>query len=264
MKTLTHIILNLIVGFSFISIADANDAENFIPVESASTQELLDEHILKAQYTEGFRVLTFFEFYTQTGRLNLNVESIASFELNYIYHQATHTGKITLFYSKIDHMLFPEERSFGNAREAENMGVEAEWEQQLTSEFKWQAHLSFVNFWDTRTASGSKGEDALSTNWVSNRVVFYQPIEKVLLAAHWHYTGQRDKTGLNVGAENRLGLILNVSDLFTKDQGFKVGLQNVFKDNELEIRTGPAGASILDYENKSTVWAQFFIPYKFC
>lgn len=234
---------------------DDLDREFFLPRLSA-VWRVTDEHILKAQYAEGFRVPTFFELYTQTGRLNLNVETIATSELNYIYHQAAHTGKITLFYSKIDHMLFPEGRSFGNAREAESMGVEAEWEQKLTDELKWQANLSFVDSWDTRTANGSKGEDFSSTSWLSNVVIFYQPIDKVLLAAHWHYTGQRDKTGLDVAAENRLGLTLNVSDFLTKGLGFKVGLQNVFKNNELDIQARPQGAFVLDYGNKSTVWAQ--------
>ncbi len=217
--------------------------KDFFTPRVSAVWRITDEHILKAQYAEGFRVPISFELFTSSGRRQLEAETIATSEISYIYHQAEYTGKITVFFSKIDNMIFLQQNSFENTAEAESIGVEVEWEQQLTRQLKWQANLSYLESWDTRTSNRSRIDDLSSTNWLSNLAIFYQVHEKVILTAHWNFTGQRNKLGFNLDAENRLNLTLNVSNIFTKGLAFKAGIQNVFIENEHETRTSNQSAT---------------------
>lgn len=247
--------LALTVGLRY-DYRDDIDKHIFTPRVSA-VWRITDEHILKFQYAQGYRVPTFFELYTQTGQNDLSEERIATTEASYIYTQTAYTGKVTFFYSQLSDMIFPIQNDFSNRSEAQSWGVEFEWEQQITSTLKWQANFSYVDTWDTRTQDGSEQQDQASANWLSNIGLFYQPIDKVLLTAHWHYTGPRDHSEqINLPAENRLAFTISTFDVFTKGLGFKLGVQNVLGDNEQYINVGAQRSNSLDYGNHALVWTQ--------
>jgi len=248
--------LALTVGLRY-DYRDDLDKHIFTPRVSA-VWRITDEHILKAQYAEGFRVPTFFELYTRQGGQNdLSEERIATTEVSYIFHQTAHTGKITFFYSQVSDMIFPVQGDFSNRSEAQSWGVEVEWEQQITNSLKWQANFSYVDSWDTRTTDGSQQDDKAAANWLSNISIFYSPIDQVLLAAHWHYTGPRDNPDeIDMDAENRLALTLSTFDIFAKGLSFKLGVQNVLSDNEQYINVGQQNSTVLDYGNHAVVWTQ--------
>ena len=133
--------LALTVGLRY-DYRDDLDKHIFTPRVSA-VWHITDEHILKAQYAEGFRVPTFFELYTRQGGQNdLSEERIATTEVSYIFHQTAHTGKITFFYSQVSDMIVPVQGDFSNRSEAQSWGVEVEWEQKITKSLKWQANFS--------------------------------------------------------------------------------------------------------------------------
>ena len=247
--------LALTVGLRY-DYRDDIDEHIFTPRVSA-VWRITDEHILKVQYAEGFRVPTFFELYTRQGGQNdLSEERIATTEVSYIFHQPAHTGKITFFYSQLSDMIFPIRNDFSNRSEAQSWGVEVEWEQQISKSLSWQANFSYVDAWDTRTTDGSQQEDKAGTQWLSNISFFYSPIDQVLLAAHWNYTGPRNSTEIDVAAKNRLAFTLSTFDIFTKGLSFKLGVQNVLSDSEEYINVGRQISNVLDYGNHATVWTQ--------
>ena len=233
------------------------DKHIFTPRVSA-VWRITDEHILKAQYAEGFRVPTFFEFYTRQGGENdLSEERIATTEVSYIFHQPAHTGKVTFFYSQLTDMIFPVNADFSNRGEAQSWGVEVEWEQQISKALSWQANFSYVDAWDMRNGNGDRAEDSAGTNWLSNISVFYSPIDQLLFAAHWHYTGPRYKsTEIDVAAKNRLAFTVSTFDIFAKGLSFKLGVQNVLSESEEYINVRQQGSNILDYGNHAVVWTQ--------
>lgn len=247
--------LALTVGLRY-DYRDDIDEHIFTPRVSA-VWRVTDEHILKFQYAQGYRVPTFFELYTQTGQNDLSEEKIATTEASYIYTQTAYTGKVTFFYSQLSDMIFPIQNNFSNRSEAQSWGVEVEWSQQITNYLRWQANFSYVDTWDTRTQDGSKQEDIASANWLSNISLFYQPIDKVVLAGHWHYTGPRDSLEqIALPAENRLAFTISTFDIFTEGLGIKLGVQNTLGISEQYINVGPQDSNVLDYGSQATVWTQ--------
>ncbi|NOQ63014.1 MAG: TonB-dependent receptor [Methyloprofundus sp.] len=252
--------LALTVGLRYDYRKDI-DKHIFTPRVSA-VWRVTDEHIIKAQYAEGFRVPTFFELYTrEEGQNDLGEEKIATSEVSYIFHQPEHTGKVTFFYSQLRDMIFPVQGDFSNRSHAQSWGVEVEWEQQITERLSWLANFSYVDSWDTRNADGEKQEDSVATSWLSNISLFYRPIDQVLLTAHWHYTGARDKETLDIPANNQLEFTINTFDVFTQGLDFKLGVKNVIGESEFYINKGLNNDNVMDFGHQTTVWTQ--LSYRF-
>ncbi len=234
--------------------------EDFFTPRVSAVWRINDEHILKAQYAEGFRAPTFFEFYPNPQH-NLNQETIETTELSYIHHQANYTGKVVFFYSHIDNMIYPFRERFNNDKEAESFGVELEWMQQLTPYFKWQANVSYVDSWDTRNRNNSRSGDPTAASWLSNIALFYKPMEKIMITARWNYVGERNNSTTDVDAVHRLDLTLNATDLFDSGFSLKLGVNNLFSDQRHHLLNLPvSGATLLDYGNQADVWLQ--LSYK--
>ena len=223
----------------------------------AAVWQVAEGHILKAQYAEGFRAPTFFELFPASGKSDLQLETIATTELSYIYRNPKITGRLTLFHSKLDDMIFPQADTFVNSVEAKSRGVEIEWEQKITPELKWQANVSYVDSWTTRTPNGRNAEDPTSTDWLGNIALFYRPIKNILLSAHLYYVGKRNAQLIDVGDEKRLAITLSAFDLFVKGVDMRIGIRNALEQSEQTVRQVPAGQINLDFQDDSIVWAQF-------
>ncbi len=232
------------------------DVHRFSP-RVAAVWQFAEGHILKAQYAEGFRAPTFFELFPASGKPNLQLETIATTEVSYIYRKPKMTGRLTLFHSRLDDMIFPEAGTFGNSVEAESRGVELEWEQKITPALKWQANLSYVDSWTTRTPSGRNAEDPTSTDWLGNIALLYRPIDNILLSAHLYYVGKRNSTIVDVDDEKRLAISLSAFDLFVKGLDMRIGIRNALEQSEQSVRQVPTGQTNLDFQDDSIVWAQF-------
>ena len=233
--------------------------KDFFSPRIAAVWRLSDNHTLKAQYAEGYRVPTFFELYSLGNKADLKQVTIATSEVSYIYHQADYTGKITLFYSEVEDMITPDRPDFFvNGAKAESFGVEAEWEHQLTDQLKWQANLSYINSSSTRGVDNRENADPASTNWLSNVAVLYRPFDQIVLSAHWNYTGRRLGLGNTLDPEHSLNLTASVFDVFAKGLDFKLGIRNTLNEDEKYVQTGPLRNNpVIDYQNQALIWAQF-------
>lgn len=232
------------------------DINRFSP-RVAVVWQVVEGHILKAQYAEGFRAPTFFELFTASGKSDLQLETIATTELSYIYRKPNMTGRLTLFHSRIDDMILPRSGSFNNSEKAESRGIELEWEDQITPEIKWQANVSYVNSWTTRNATGKNSEDPTSTDWLGNIAFFYRPIDNILLACHLYYVGKRNSQIADVGDEKRIAITLSAFDLFVKGLDMRIGIRNMLEQSEQSVRQLPIGETRIDFQDDSIVWAQF-------
>lgn len=208
-----------------------------------------EKHILKAQYAEGYRAPTFFELFAADGsRRNLDLETIGTSELSYIYRAPQTVGRVTLFHSELRDMVFVASGgTFDSRTRGGADGIEAEWQQQLSAQWQWQANLSYVDAFTTRTPDDSEGEDAVAADWLGNLAVLYRPGTHWLLATHYTYVGERNAVAANPdppGEEHRLTLAVSMVDLPFKGLNLRVFARNVLERDEYTVTANPAGVSV--------------------
>ncbi len=220
--------------------------------------QVSDPHIFKAQYSQGFRSPTFFELYGLGGsNLYLDSEIVKSTELGYVYKKTKAVGRVTLFHSKFEDMIFPNPPpvGFDNNREALAQGVEFEWEQRLTGKLKWSANLSYVDTWDTRGVSGEKQESISSADWLGNISLWARPAQNLLFTGHWYHVGTRSTETNDAVGFDTVDLSVNVFHFFTKGLTFRAGVKNIFDDEVSYLIMRPVGMETFDYPGRKS-WAQ--------
>src|ERR1051325_6891738 len=149
-----------------------------------------DRHILKAQYTEGFRPPTFFELYTPVppGRVaRYAFEVNATTELNYVFRAANSVGRATLFRSVISNMIRP--GGFLTDPNARAEGVELEWSEQVAPPLKFDANVSYVDTVDPRQPGPGFPErsNPIASPWLANLSLFYRPLAGLVFGARVSY-----------------------------------------------------------------------------
>lgn len=216
----------------------------------AAVLRLADAHILKAQYAEGYRAPTFFELYPGTvGQSNLDLEPVATTELSYIHRGPQRAGRLTLFHSELDDMIFTTgPGTFGNAGAAESTGAEAEFEHQLTPTLKWLANVSYADSWSTRNAARAERPDAPAAEWLGNVVLAYRPMSRLLLGTHLNYVGERNTP--IVGEEFDVALTATLFDLFTHGFTARLGLRNAGGDELRTVIESPTGVSVRSTDDR--------------
>lgn len=236
--------------------------KDFFTPRIAAVWRITDEHILKAQYAQGFRAPGFFELFKPSGeKREIIPETISTTELAYIFSRPNMTGSVVIFYSHVDDMIFINADGFGNLAEAESMGFELEWKQQLFPFLDWQANLSFVDSWSTRSLSGAKAKDPVSPTWLSNIAVNYRPIDTIIFTALWNYIGERNNSEIDVQPTHNLDFTLTASDVAIKGFDIRLGIQNVLQSEQVYLTSGPGPTRIQDYGDKALIWTQ--LSYRF-
>ncbi len=236
--------------------------KDFFTPRIAAVWRITDEHIVKAQYSQGFRAPGFFELYEPSGqKRDIEPETISTTELGYIFSRPDMTGSIVLFYSHVEDMIFVDQDGFGNIAEAESMGFEMEWKQQILPALKWQANLSFVDSWSTRTFDGSKRKDPVSPSWLSNIAVFYEPVDNILFSVLWNYVGERNHSEIDLDPTHNLDLTLTASDLVFKGFDIRLGIHNILQSDQAYLTGSITGTNLQDYGDKATIWTQ--LSYQF-
>lgn len=214
----------------------------------AAVLRLSDAHILKAQYAEGYRAPTFFELYpAPTGQSSLDLEPVATAELSYIYRAPQRAGRLTLFHSKLDDMIFVTAGTFSNAGQAESSGAEVEFEQQLTPALKWLANASYADSWSTRNAARTEQPDAPAAEWLGNLALAYRPMSRLLLSTHLNYLGERHAPG--VGDEFRVALTATAFDVLTRGLTARLSLRNAAGEEQHTVLQSPTGVSVRTLED---------------
>jgi outer membrane receptor protein involved in Fe transport len=229
-----------------------SDLQSRTTPRAAVVWRATDRHILKAQYSEGFRPPTFFERYEPSlpgvvPRYPFEVN--ATTELNYIFRSAGRVGRATLFRTVITDMLRPGGVTVPG--EAHANGFELEWSQQATSRIKVDANASHVTTRDPRNGNLS---DPVAAGWLGNLAVYYQPLRNTFIGGRLSHVG--DRRG---GAGYDLAdFTLSRRDLFGRGLGARVGVKDAFNDHPTYLTSRPNGLTpVVSLFPGRSFWMQF-------
>lgn len=216
-----------------------------------------DSHIFKAQYAEGFRAPTFFELFGR-GELirDLTFEVNSTTEINYVFRRPGMVGRVTVFRSTIDDMIFVSQEGFSNANEARAEGVELEWDQQLSRTMRVIAGLSWVDAEDDRVLGPVRAlrDTPSAAPWLFDVAVIAQPFRDTTVSFHWNWVADRPEPE-GATSFGLLDLTFSRDRFLHENLSFRAGIENALDTSVLYIQPSPQGAFLLDYEYR-TAWAQ--------
>ena len=232
----------------------------------AGVYRLTDHHILKFQYAQAFRPPTFLELYSQNntiadGNPNIKPAVIDTFETGYIYKADRTVVRTTLYYSELDDLIINQGGVFQNSRGAKQMGIELEWEREITSSFKLNSNLTWVQTEDRDTGEDVEG----SANLLANIGVNYRPVQDLMFNVQYRYVGPRHRdpsdSRADLGGYNNVNFTANwFKPLGYKGWTLRGGIRNLFDE---DIRyAAPANTYPQDYPRPGiNFWAQLSIEF---
>lgn len=216
-----------------------------------------ENHILKAQYAEGFRSPTFFELYTTPNQPMLDFEVNRTLELNYVYSRPGTTARATLFRSRIDDMVF---RNFGgigfaNVAQAESEGVELEWNQQFGSHLRVDAALGWFDSRHNRNPTLTDVEIRASADWLANLGLLWTPGSRNAIGLHWNRVGTRDAAPPGAGQYDRVDLAYTRRHLVWEGLELQLGVSNALDETTVFINP-TANADMPILFQRRTAWVR--------
>jgi outer membrane receptor for ferrienterochelin and colicins len=246
--------LSLTVGLRF---DDYDDVGELLTPRVAGVYRLAEHHVIKAQYSEGFRAPTFWELYeTGDGNENLDFEVIRTVELAYIYRRPKAVGRLTFYYSKIDNGIYVnQDLSYENIADIESKGVEVEWEQQLFEQFRWLANLSYIDTWDERAGDLAGNRSLGVADWLGNLAFFVQPLPSVLVTGRLLYVGDRHAPEGWVDGYETVDLSVSGMDLAIKGLTLRAGVKDIFDKTIIYTTQRPTGLFEDEFRGR-TFWMQ--------
>ncbi|MGB5062233.1 MAG: TonB-dependent receptor, partial [Candidatus Competibacter sp.] len=256
--------LSVTVGLRF-DHRDDLDLNLFTP-RLAAVWRLSDTHILKAQYSEGYRAPTFWELFPNNTQIDLKPETVATTELSYINRVTDRVLRLTLFNSQLEDHISPlgaPSFDFDNVGSSRTAGVELEWEQQWSPQLKSWFNLSYSDSRDGRVPSRNEAtndQDPGTTDWLGNLALFYRPTDRMLLTAYWNYIGERHAESVNSTAEHRVAVTLSLFNIWTKGLTLRLGVRNLLQADQRSLISLPTNVQVTDFPD-SLVWGQ--ISYDF-
>jgi len=246
-----------------IRFDDYDDVGSHLTPRLAAVYRLGEHHVVKAQYSEGFRAPTFWELYrTGSADESLDFEAMDMAEVSYIYRRPDIVGRVTLYYSEIDDGIFRKvDGSFENMTETNSKGVEVEWEQRLGEKFRWQANLSYNDTRDGRFAENGYNSPGIAP-WLGNLILFIQPTSRLVLTGRLHHVGDRYATNIGAWVEGYDTVDLTVSrmDFWKTGITLRGGVKNVLDDTVTYLTNRPSALSEDEYRGR-TWWLQ--VSYDF-
>ncbi len=235
---------------------DYDDVGSLVTPRIAAVYRLGEHHVIKAQYSEGFRAPTFWELYgTGSADKSLDFEVMGMTELSYIYRRPNAVGRVTLYYSQIDDGIYHKPGGgFGNVVDIDSKGVEVEWEQKLGEKFRWQANLSCNDTWDGRSTAGGHESPGIAA-WLGNLAIFVQPAAKLMLTGRLLHVGDRYASDGRVPGYDTVDLTVSRMDLWKEGLTLRVGVKNVLDDTIVYLTQLPNQLSEYEYRGR-TWWLQ--------
>jgi len=240
--------------------------ENLLTPRIAAVYRLGEHHVVKAQYSEGFRAPTFWELY-QTGRADehLDFEVLDMTEFSYIYRRPNIVGRATFYYSEINNGIIGslESHRHENTYSAHAKGVEVEWEQRIGEKLRWQANLSYN---DTRNNLQSDTQNNRSlgiASWLGNLALIVQPTAKITLAGHLLHVGDRYALGDRDPIEgyDTVDLTVTHMDFWKTGIILRGGVKDLFDDDIVYIVNRPHGLDEQLYYGR-TWWLQLSYDFQ--
>lgn len=211
-----------------------------------------DRHIVKAQYAEGFRPPTFFEFYQTPAPGTVPrypFETNATSELNYVYRNSGRVGRVTVFRSVISDMLRP--GGVVVAADAWAQGAEVEWTQDLGSKLKIGSNISYAETFDPRVPNGG-GQNRVSPKYLGNATALYRVTPNLILGGRLYYVGDR----LAGKGYKTTDITISRQDLFFPGFGIRAGVKNGFDSDVTYLTARPNGTTGTSSWPKRSAWVQ--------
>ncbi|MEE8574182.1 MAG: TonB-dependent receptor, partial [Thermodesulfobacteriota bacterium] len=167
-----------------------DDVGGAVTPRLAAVWHIGEPHILKIQYARGFRPPTLADLHYpvlaqgKRGNPNLEPEWIDTYEAGYIFRRAGTVVRGTAYYSKLtDMVLHGPGRAPINGSDARLCGVELEFEQQLTRNWKILSNVSFMEAYNDSADSEIVG----STNLLGNFAVMGKIMKNLLVTARYRH-----------------------------------------------------------------------------
>ncbi len=234
---------------------DYNDVGSNLTPRIAGVYRLGEHHVIKAQYSEGFRAPTFWELYN-SGSLNeqLEFEVNRTTELAYIYRRPEAVARITGYYSEIDGSLLVTPGGSGNNVGIDSKGVEMEWEQQINAHFRWLANISYNDTSDGRNWQADNTPIGVA-DWLGNLAFYLKPAAKFMLTGRLLYVGDRHIANGYVGGYSNVDFTLSRMDLVRQGITLRVGIKNLCNDANTYLTERLTGLMTDEFQGR-TGWMQ--------
>lgn len=220
-----------------------SDIDNSFVPKVAGVYEIDRENILKAQFAKAFRPPSFFEQYDFSSpykkpKEKLKSEVINTYELAYINNKRDSTFRTNLFYSKLNNLIFPNEKGlYINLAKAESKGIEFEFIKNYGENLILNSNMSYTTI-DYENLNFSQID-----NLMVNLALFIKPYSTNTLSLWYKYLredikeyGVRDHHNIDMNFEKTM---IVDSNIFTT----KVGIKNIFN----------AKYNYFDFENRGII-----------
>ena len=205
---------------------DYSDVGSNLSPRLAAVWRIDRGNILKAQYAEAFRPPTLFEMARSP---NVEPETIQSLEVGYVRRFAEGVGRVTLFHSELDDLIYENNlaRYFNAPGVVRTRGVELELERQLGDELKLTANLSLDEATDD--------DAAWAAQVLAGVGLIYQPTSDRTLSLQWNHVGDRGREAADARGDldgyDTVDLTGSVRGLFGGGVTLRLGINNLFDDD---------------------------------
>jgi iron complex outermembrane receptor protein len=216
-----------------------SDLDDRVTPRLAFVWRATDHHILKAQYSEGYRPPTFFELYSpRIPNARYPFEVNRTTELNYVYRDNGQVGRATIYHVQIHDMIRP--GGFVTPQDAISNGFELEWSQQFTPQLRGDFNGSHVDTKDPRTTAS---RNPVSARYLGNAMLLYHPLPKLLLAGRWNVVNDR----VGGSGYDTIDLTASREDLFRPGLTLRGGIKNALDTHVSYLLQPPIGATVATF-----------------
>ena len=215
-----------------------------------------DNHILKAQYAEGFRSPTFFELYTAPTQPMLDFEVNRTGEINYVYQQGQTTARVTLFRSRIDDMVFRNPAplpGFGNVASADTEGVELEFSRHLGADWRIDTALAWVDSRHDRNPSLTTVDIGAAADWFGNLGLLWTPQPDSAFGLRWTHVGNRDSAPSGDEHYDRVDVSWTRRNFVLPGLELQLSAQNALGEEHVYLNPQPTVDLPIRYDER-TAW----------
>ena len=236
---------------------DYSDVGSHFSPRLAGVWRIKDRHILKAQYAEAFRPPTFVQLYDARVERDLEPETLESWEVGYVYRAERYVGRITVFHTQLKNMLVrragpPTLDAIQNSGEIALQGVEWEWEQNFSRDWKLLANLSYTDTEDKNANRAVGGSRA----WLANLIVTGRLTSKWFATVHYRHNGDVARWASDerpdLAGYDTVDLSLNGYDLGVAGLTLRAGVKNLL-NTEVKL-LAMEGTYIEDLNRPSRTW----------
>ncbi|MGQ0800977.1 MAG: TonB-dependent receptor plug domain-containing protein [Pseudomarimonas sp.] len=238
---------------------DVEDIDQAWTPRAAVLWKLGENHLLKAQYAEGFRSPTYIELYDGgPPPTHTPFERVRTRELAYIFRTADSVFRLTGFTAVVSDTIFPRGTpSFDRGLEIHSRGLEVELTHRFNPMLKVAGTWSTANASDDRTQVISPGQPpqmggpSLSQpESLGNLALLATFSERWSAGLHWNHVGRRadrGREGFHPGYDS-VNLGLEFTPTAVQGLRLSAGWRNLLDDSIVHIVSQPPNnVLLLDY-----------------